>query len=96
MLTTVSSHSSGVHSMRKLVKTAYVVMPVTYIICLLVAFLKCIPFEKQWQIYPDPGSKLSRPMESKISRLMLTEARQTTVSQPSLRSRRASSWRCTS
>lgn len=34
-------------------------MPLTYIACLLVAFLKCIPFNHQWQIYPDPGSKLS-------------------------------------
>lgn len=29
----------------------------TYISCLLVAFLKCIPFNHQWQINPDPGSE---------------------------------------
>lgn len=33
-------------------------MPITYVSCLLVAFLKCIPFQKQWQINPNPGSEL--------------------------------------
>ncbi len=37
---------------------AYIIMPTTYIACLLVAFLKCIPFSRQWQINPDPGSEL--------------------------------------
>lgn len=32
-------------------------MPVTYASGLLVAFFKCIPFDHQWQIYPNPGSK---------------------------------------
>ena len=43
--------------MRRIVKGAYVIMPLTYIACLLVAFFKCIPFDHQWQVYPNPGSK---------------------------------------
>ncbi len=38
---------------------AVIIVPLTYISCLLVAFLKCIPFNHQWQINPDPGSMLS-------------------------------------
>jgi hypothetical protein len=45
--------------MRKVILGAYIMVSVTYISCLLVAFLKCIPFNNQWQIYPDPGSKSS-------------------------------------
>jgi len=42
--------------MKLMIKGAYVLMPLTYVACLLVAFLKCIPFNHQWQIYPNPGS----------------------------------------
>ncbi|KAK5658179.1 hypothetical protein OQA88_2152 [Cercophora sp. LCS_1] len=48
--------TSGVHKMKLLIRGAYIMMPLTYVGCLLVAFLKCIPFEKQWQIYPNPGN----------------------------------------
>ncbi|KAK0714381.1 hypothetical protein B0T21DRAFT_396382 [Apiosordaria backusii] len=48
--------TAGVHRMRRIIQVAYVLVPATYIICLLVAFLKCIPFEKQWQIYPPPSN----------------------------------------
>lgn len=37
-------------------------MPITYIACLFVAFLKCVPFDHQWQINPSPGSEF-RPMQ---------------------------------
>ncbi|KAK4205414.1 hypothetical protein QBC40DRAFT_320139 [Triangularia verruculosa] len=46
--------TAGVHRMRRMIQVAYVLMPATYIVCLLIAFLKCIPFENQWQIYPPP------------------------------------------
>ncbi|KAK4148604.1 hypothetical protein C8A00DRAFT_38820 [Chaetomidium leptoderma] len=49
--------TAGVHMMRRVIRAAYILIPLTFIMCLLVAFLKCIPFEKQWQIYPDPGNK---------------------------------------
>jgi hypothetical protein len=45
--------------MHRRVIGAYIIMPVTYVACLMVAFLKCIPFDRQWQIYPDPGSEFS-------------------------------------
>ncbi|KAI1101463.1 hypothetical protein F4804DRAFT_347672 [Jackrogersella minutella] len=32
------------------------IVAATYISCLLVAFLKCIPFHNQWQINPAPGN----------------------------------------
>ncbi|EGO59999.1 hypothetical protein NEUTE1DRAFT_80603 [Neurospora tetrasperma FGSC 2508] len=46
----------GVHNMRMWVVGAYVIMPATYMACLCVAIFKCVPFEKQWQIYPNPGN----------------------------------------
>jgi hypothetical protein len=49
--------TGGVHKQRKIIKWTGVITVVTYISCLLVAFLKCIPFEKQWQINPAPGSE---------------------------------------
>ncbi|ORY71421.1 uncharacterized protein BCR38DRAFT_492574 [Pseudomassariella vexata] len=48
--------TEGVHNMRRLILGAMIVMPVTYVACLLVAFLKCIPFHHQWQINPSPGN----------------------------------------
>lgn len=42
--------------MRMWVVGAYVIMPATYMACLCVAIFKCVPFEKQWQIYPNPGN----------------------------------------
>ncbi|KAJ4384377.1 hypothetical protein N0V85_008362, partial [Neurospora sp. IMI 360204] len=42
--------------MRRWIIGAYILMPLTYVACLLVAFLKCIPLSRQWQIYPDPGN----------------------------------------
>lgn len=50
-------YSEGVASRRRLVLVAVYFMPITYIACLFVAFLKCVPFDHQWQIYPNPGSK---------------------------------------
>ncbi|KAK8113752.1 hypothetical protein PG999_005821 [Apiospora kogelbergensis] len=38
-----------------LIKGTIIVLPATYIGCLLVAFLKCVPFDHHWQIYPQPG-----------------------------------------
>ncbi|KAK3391192.1 hypothetical protein B0H63DRAFT_520386 [Podospora didyma] len=48
----------GVHKMYKIIQWAYVILPATYIACLLVVSFKCIPFHHQWQINPFPGSKL--------------------------------------
>src|SRR4051812_33156733 len=44
--------------MYKMIQWAYIILPVTYVACLLVAFFKCTPFDHQWQISPFPGSKL--------------------------------------
>lgn len=46
----------GVHNMRNWIIGAYIMMPATYMACVCVAVFKCVPFEKQWQIYPDPGN----------------------------------------
>ncbi|KAK1775747.1 hypothetical protein QBC45DRAFT_382719 [Copromyces sp. CBS 386.78] len=46
----------GVYHMRRWIIGSYVVMPATYVACLCVAFFKCIPFNHQWQIYPNPGN----------------------------------------
>lgn len=43
-----------------MVMIAVYAMPITYIACLFVAFLKCVPFNHQWQINPNPGSKFRR------------------------------------
>ncbi|KAH8882507.1 hypothetical protein GQ53DRAFT_812006 [Thozetella sp. PMI_491] len=48
--------AAGVQKMRYIIIGAIVIMPVTYISCLMVAFFKCIPFDHQWQIYPNPGN----------------------------------------
>ncbi|KAB5566909.1 hypothetical protein GE09DRAFT_1219166 [Coniochaeta sp. 2T2.1] len=49
--------TAGVHRMRRVILVAYIMVPLTYAICLLTAFLKCIPFDKQWQIFPNPGNR---------------------------------------
>ncbi|KAJ4367256.1 hypothetical protein N0V85_009139 [Neurospora sp. IMI 360204] len=46
----------GVHNMRNWIIGAYIIMPASYMACLCVAVFKCVPFEKQWQIYPNPGN----------------------------------------
>lgn len=48
--------SEGVSSAKRVAYWGAYIMPITYVSCLLVAFLKCIPFEKQWQIDPEPQS----------------------------------------
>lgn len=52
-----SPNRDGVQDRKRLVRIALVILPVTYVACLLIAFFKCVPFDKQWQIYPNPGSK---------------------------------------
>lgn len=37
------------------------VVGVSYVASIMVAFLKCIPFDHQWQINPSPGSKSNAP-----------------------------------
>jgi hypothetical protein len=46
--------TEGVASAKRYARWGTVIIPVTYVSCFLVAFLKCIPFEKQWQIDPEP------------------------------------------
>lgn len=48
--------TEGVETPKRMVKWAFVIMPATYVASMLVAFLKCIPFDHQWQINPSPGS----------------------------------------
>ncbi|KAK7940774.1 uncharacterized protein PG986_013161 [Apiospora aurea] len=45
----------GVRNRRLLTKCSIIVLPATYIGCLLVAFLKCVPFDHHWQVFPNPG-----------------------------------------
>ncbi|KAJ0297656.1 hypothetical protein COL5a_004809 [Colletotrichum fioriniae] len=47
--------TDGVHKMKRVIFWAMIIMPITYVACLLVAFMKCIPFQNQWQINPSPG-----------------------------------------
>ncbi|KAL0471334.1 hypothetical protein QR685DRAFT_551955 [Neurospora intermedia] len=42
--------------MRRWMLGAYIIMPLTYIACVCVALLQCVPLHRQWQIYPDPGN----------------------------------------
>ncbi|KAF6831647.1 integral membrane protein pth11-like protein [Colletotrichum musicola] len=48
--------TAGVHKMKRIIFWGMIIMPVTYVACLIVAFFKCIPFDRQWQIYPNPGN----------------------------------------
>ncbi|KAF3056021.1 hypothetical protein GL218_06872 [Daldinia childiae] len=48
--------TEGVNNMHRLIRFGIIIIGVTYISCLLVAFLKCIPFHHQWQINPSPGN----------------------------------------
>ncbi|KAI0189224.1 hypothetical protein F4808DRAFT_467553 [Astrocystis sublimbata] len=38
------------------IKWGIPIIAVTYLSCLLAAFFKCVPFQKQWQINPYPGN----------------------------------------
>jgi len=55
LLTPYPPRSDGVRNRRLLIKGSIIVLPATYIGCLLVAFLKCIPFRRHWQVFPNPG-----------------------------------------
>ncbi|KAI1390336.1 uncharacterized protein F4822DRAFT_401579 [Hypoxylon trugodes] len=48
--------TDGVNNMRQVILWGAGIIATTYISCLLVAFLKCIPFNHQWQINPSPGN----------------------------------------
>ncbi|KAI2465734.1 hypothetical protein F4781DRAFT_12963 [Annulohypoxylon bovei var. microspora] len=48
--------TDGVNNMRQMIHWGIAIVALTYISCLLVAFLKCIPFNHQWQINPSPGN----------------------------------------
>ncbi|KAI1376415.1 hypothetical protein F4677DRAFT_91500 [Hypoxylon crocopeplum] len=48
--------TDGVHHMKRVIFWGIIIVGGTYISCLLVAFLKCIPFNHQWQINPSPGN----------------------------------------
>ncbi|KAI8958588.1 hypothetical protein F5Y11DRAFT_351403 [Daldinia sp. FL1419] len=49
--------TEGLNNVHRLIRYGIIIVSVTYISCLLVAFLKCIPFHHQWQIYPSPGNR---------------------------------------
>ncbi|KAI1496212.1 hypothetical protein F5X99DRAFT_401083 [Biscogniauxia marginata] len=50
--------TNGVNNdtLRGKIRWGAIIMATTYISCLLVAFLKCIPFDHQWQINPAPSN----------------------------------------
>jgi hypothetical protein len=72
----------GLH-MKTRINIAYGSIAVTYVATVLSILFGCHPFEKNWQIYPDPGSeyKPSSPIRSGTDVL-----RQTTASLPFPRS----------
>jgi hypothetical protein len=47
----------NVEKMRPRIQIGFVLLPVTYIILLCVELFGCHPFQKHWQIYPDPGGE---------------------------------------
>lgn len=59
--------SEGVRSAKRIVYWGAFIMPITYVSCLMVAFLKCIPFEKQWQIDPEPQSEFPQEYHRRCS-----------------------------
>lgn len=64
----------GVQDRKRLVRIALVILPATYVACLLVAFFKCVPFQNQWQIYPNPGSESSSPRSHEKGIIYLTKS----------------------
>lgn len=58
--------TEGLH-MNMRVKIAYVSIAVTYVATISSIMFGCWPFEKNWQIYPDPGRKFHFPPLVSIS-----------------------------
>lgn len=54
-------HRSGLVNMRIRVRLAYVFIGATYIAVICSILFGCHPMQKNWQIYPNPGSMLSYP-----------------------------------
>ncbi|KZM23365.1 hypothetical protein ST47_g5499 [Ascochyta rabiei] len=57
--------TSGLHHLEMRVKIGYVLIGATYVATELSILLGCRPFERNWQIYPDPGN-YCQPAISKI------------------------------
>lgn len=55
----LTAHRAGLHHLQLRVKVGYALIGATYIATELSILLGCQPFKNNWQIYPDPGSKLS-------------------------------------
>lgn len=55
---------SGLYHLEIRVKIGYALIGMTYIATEISILLGCQPFTHNWQIYPDPGSKLSADFPS--------------------------------
>lgn len=62
----LASRTSGSYRMRVFIGLGLVAC--SWLAVFLTIFCECVPFHKNWQIYPDPGSKftiLDRPLKLK-------------------------------
>lgn len=55
--------------MKLRIRIGYVAIGVTYIVTMFSILLSCMPFHKNWQIYPDPGNTC-QPAVSKVNCLV--------------------------
>jgi hypothetical protein len=56
---TSAQHRAGLHHLELRVKIGYFLIGATYIATELSILLGCQPLQKNWQMYPDPGSQYS-------------------------------------
>jgi len=49
----------NVDKMRPRIRMGFFILPATFIVLLCVELFGCHPFQKHWQIYPDPGGEIS-------------------------------------
>ncbi|KAL8858195.1 MAG: hypothetical protein Q9178_005207 [Gyalolechia marmorata] len=56
MLIFFSRLTDGVHNMKIRIRVGAVLLAVSFLATFLTILLGCLPFERHWQIYPDPGS----------------------------------------
>lgn len=55
----LTNHRENVDRMRPRIQIGFVLLPCSYVVLLCVELFGCHPFRKHWQIYPDPGGKLT-------------------------------------
>ena len=55
-----SRMTDGLYRMDARIKIAWTVLATTFLACVCVIVFQCRPFNKNWQINPNPGSKFSK------------------------------------